>query len=142
LANRDQPHYGDSDPDNHGRHPKIRDARRSPSPNACGSQAFAKKIWQTPFPVWFRTPPNITNAVVWLKDFRLACRAGGVDGDLFIIQYLPVGYMGHGYLHRSYTRLLLSIRPETMMVEAHEAQANPPAWRTRHSKKYLETDSI
>jgi hypothetical protein len=29
-----------------------------------------------------------TNPVVWLKDFHLACRAGGADDDLFIIQYL------------------------------------------------------
>ena len=26
----------------------------------------------------------------WLKDFQLACRAGGVDDDHFIIQYLPI----------------------------------------------------
>jgi hypothetical protein len=24
------------------------------------------------------------------KDYRLACRAGGVDDDLFIIQFLPI----------------------------------------------------
>lgn len=70
-----------------------------------------------------RTSPysGDTNAAVWLKDFRLAYRAGGADDDLFIIQCLPVGYIGHGYLHRSYTRLLLSIGLETTMVEAHEA---------------------
>ena len=30
---------------------------------------------------------------MWLEDFRLACRAGGADDDLFIIQYLPL-YLG------------------------------------------------
>jgi hypothetical protein len=43
----------------------------------------------------FHAPPNIvkysedTNPAMWLEDFRLACRAGGADDDLFIIQYLP-----------------------------------------------------
>ena len=27
---------------------------------------------------------------MWFEDFRLACRAGGVDDDLFIMQYLPL----------------------------------------------------
>ena len=30
---------------------------------------------------------------IWLKDFRLVYRAGGVDDDYFIIQYLPI-YVG------------------------------------------------
>ena len=34
-----------------------------------------------------------TNPGIWLEDFRLAYRAGGVDDDHFIIQYLPI-YMG------------------------------------------------
>ena len=44
----------------------------------------------------FHVPPNIikysrdTNPTVWLEDFCLACRAGGADDDLFIIQYLPL----------------------------------------------------
>ena len=33
------------------------------------------------------------NLGIWLEDFQLACRAGGVDDDYFIIQYLPI-YMG------------------------------------------------
>ena len=33
------------------------------------------------------------NPGIWLEDFRLACRAGGVDDDHFIIQYLPI-YVG------------------------------------------------
>ena len=30
------------------------------------------------------------NLGIWLEDFRLICRAGGVDDDHFIIQYLPI----------------------------------------------------
>jgi hypothetical protein len=57
---------------------------------------FAKKIWQMSFPACFHVPLNIvkyfrdTNPAIWLEDFRLACRAGGADDDLFIIQYLPL----------------------------------------------------
>jgi hypothetical protein len=49
-----------------------------------------------PFSARFHAPPNIikysrdTNPTVWLEDFHLAYRAGGVDDDLFIIQYLPL----------------------------------------------------
>jgi hypothetical protein len=48
------------------------------------------------FPMHFRAPNNIikydgkTNPSVWLEDYRLTCRAGGVDSDLFIIQFLPI----------------------------------------------------
>jgi hypothetical protein len=40
--------------------------------------------------------PNIvkyfgdTNPTVWLEELSPACRAGGADFDLFIIQYLPL----------------------------------------------------
>jgi hypothetical protein len=30
-----------------------------------------------------------TNPNVWLEDYRHACRVGGADDDLFIIQFLP-----------------------------------------------------
>jgi hypothetical protein len=33
------------------------------------------------------------NPAVWLEDFRLAYRAGGVGDDYFIILYLPI-YVG------------------------------------------------
>jgi hypothetical protein len=52
-----------------------------------------------PFPSWFRAPPNIikysgdTNPAVWLEDFRLTCRAGRANDDVFIIQYLPLYLM-------------------------------------------------
>ena len=48
------------------------------------------------FPQRFRPPTNIAkytgemNPGIWLKDFWLACRARGVDDDLFIIQYPPI----------------------------------------------------
>jgi hypothetical protein len=47
-------------------------------------------------PKCFRVLNNVikyngkTNPSVWLEDYRLACRAGGVDDDLFIIQFLPI----------------------------------------------------
>ena len=55
-----------------------------------------KRIRQMPFLAWFHASPNIVkysrdaNPAVWLEDFRLAYQAGGVDDDLFIIQYLPL----------------------------------------------------
>jgi hypothetical protein len=30
------------------------------------------------------------NSSIWLEDYRLACRVGGVDDDMFIIQFLPI----------------------------------------------------
>jgi hypothetical protein len=48
------------------------------------------------FPKCFRTPSNVikydgkTNPSIWLEDYRHACRVGGVDNDLFIIQFLPI----------------------------------------------------
>jgi hypothetical protein len=31
-----------------------------------------------------------TNLGLWLKDYQLACQAGGTDGDAFIIRNLPL----------------------------------------------------
>jgi hypothetical protein len=31
-----------------------------------------------------------TNTDLWLEDYQLACRAGGVDNDYFIIRNLPL----------------------------------------------------
>jgi hypothetical protein len=48
------------------------------------------------FPKHFLAPNNIikydgkTNPIAWLKDYRLTCRAGVVDNDLFIIQFFPM----------------------------------------------------
>ena len=61
-----------------------------------GPQAFGHLIQKAPFPQRFRPPTNIvrytgeTNPGIWLEDFWLAYRAGGVDNDYFIIQYLPI----------------------------------------------------
>ena len=69
---------------------------QSPNPVGLGLQAFDRRIRRAPFPQRFRPPTNITkytretNPGIWLEDFRLACRAGGVDDDFFIIQYLPI----------------------------------------------------
>ena len=72
---------------------------RSPSPEGPGPRAFSRRIWRAPFPQCFRPPTNITkytgkiNPGIWLEDFWLACRAGGVDDDYFIIQCLLI-YVG------------------------------------------------
>jgi hypothetical protein len=48
------------------------------------------------FPPRYRPPANITkytretNPGLWLEHYRLACRAGGVDSDYFIIHNLPL----------------------------------------------------
>jgi hypothetical protein len=48
------------------------------------------------FPKHFWVPNNIikydskTNPSIWLEDYRLACRAGRADSDMFIIQVLPI----------------------------------------------------
>ena len=69
---------------------------RSPSPEGPGPLAFSRRIQRAPFLQHFRPPSNITkytgetNTGIWLEDFRLACRVGGVDDDYFIIQYLPI----------------------------------------------------
>ena len=49
-----------------------------------------------PFPPRYRPPTNIpkysreTNPELWLEDYRLACQAGGMDSDIFIIRNLPL----------------------------------------------------
>jgi hypothetical protein len=53
-------------------------------------------VCDTCFPKRFRVPNNIikydgkTNPGVWLEDYCLACMVGGVNDDLFIIQFLPI----------------------------------------------------
>ena len=65
---------------------------------------FSRRIRRAPFPQHFRPPANITkytgetNPGIWLEDFRLAYRAGGVDDDYFIIQYLPI-CVGDMFVH-------------------------------------------
>ena len=76
----------------HGRWPDD----RSPSPEGLGPWAFGRRIWRASFPQRFQPPTNIakyteeTNPGIWLEDFWLVYRAGGVDDGLFFIQYLPI----------------------------------------------------
>jgi hypothetical protein len=48
------------------------------------------------FPRCFQALGNIVkydgkiNLIIWLEDYCLACRVGGANGDLFIIQLLPI----------------------------------------------------
>jgi hypothetical protein len=61
------------------------------NPKGLGSKVFRSNVCDTCFPKHFRTPNYIvkydgeTNLSVWLEDYHLACRAGGVDDDLFIM---------------------------------------------------------
>jgi hypothetical protein len=48
---------------------------------------FLKHFWE---PSNFVKHDSKTNPSVWLEDYRLACRAGRVDDDLFFIQFLPI----------------------------------------------------
>jgi hypothetical protein len=56
-----------------------------------GHKAFRSNVHDACFPKHFWVPNNIvkyddrTNPSIWLEDYRLACRAGGADDDLFII---------------------------------------------------------
>ena len=60
------------------------------------AQAFDRHIVNAAFPPRYRPPTNIpkysgeTNPELWLKDYRLACQAGGADNDDFIIHNLPL----------------------------------------------------
>ena len=69
---------------------------RSLSPGLLGPQAFGRHILNTAFPLRYRPPTNIpkysgeTNPRLWLKDYRLACQAGGASDDNFIIHNLPL----------------------------------------------------
>jgi hypothetical protein len=78
------------------------------------TKAFRSNVCDTQLPKCFRVLNNVikyngkTNPSVWLEDYRLACRAGGVDDDLFIIQFLPI------YLADS-TRVGLEHLPRNMI---------------------------
>jgi hypothetical protein len=64
------------------------------NPEGPGSKAFRSTVWDTRFLRRFRALNNIikydneTNPSVLLEDYYLTCRAGGVDDDLFNIQFL------------------------------------------------------
>jgi hypothetical protein len=44
----------------------------------------------------FWAPSNVikydgkTNTSIWLENYRFACKEGGVDDDLFFIEFLPI----------------------------------------------------
>ena len=69
---------------------------QSPSPGLSGPQAFGRHILNVAFPPRYRPPTNIpkysreTNPELWLKDYQLACQAGGANNDDFIIRNLPL----------------------------------------------------
>ena len=69
---------------------------RSSSPGLPGPQAFSRHVLNAAFPLRYRPPTNIpkysgeTNPGLWLKDYRLACQAGGASDDDFIIHNLPL----------------------------------------------------
>jgi hypothetical protein len=75
-----------------------RDNRKahSLSPEGSGPKAFGSAVRDARFPSRFCVPGNIvkydvkTNPSIWLEDYRLACRVGGVNDDLFIIKFLPL----------------------------------------------------
>jgi hypothetical protein len=69
-------------------------------------KAFGCKVRNACFPKCFWAPNNIvkydgkTNPNVWLVDYRLTCRVGGEDSDMFIIRLLPIylADMSRGWL--------------------------------------------
>jgi hypothetical protein len=80
--------------ENHARNPRY--YGRSFSPEGPGPKAFGSNMHEIGFLKCFRVLNNVikydgkTNPNVWMEDYRLACRACGVDDDLFIIQFLPI----------------------------------------------------
>ena len=66
----------------------------SMSPDPPGPRTFTRVIRRAHLPQRFRPPENVlkytgeTNPGMWLEDYQLACRAGGVNDDLFVIQTL------------------------------------------------------
>jgi hypothetical protein len=61
-----------------------------------GSKAFGSTVRDARFLRHFCVPSNIvkydgkTYPSIWLEDYCLACKAGRVDDDLFIIQFHPI----------------------------------------------------
>jgi hypothetical protein len=66
------------------------------SPEGLGPKAFGNNVHDACFPRCFRASNNIikydgrTNPSIFLEDYRLTCRVGGADDDIFIIQFLPI----------------------------------------------------
>jgi hypothetical protein len=71
-------------------------------------------VHDTRFPKYFQASSNVvkyndkTNPSIWPKDYHIACKVGGADDDMFIIQLLPI------YLANS-TRAWLDHLPKNMI---------------------------
>lgn len=57
---------------------------RSPNPDPPGPRVFGSHIRSITKYAWEMNPG------LWLEDYRLVCRAGGVDSDYFITCNLPL----------------------------------------------------
>jgi hypothetical protein len=64
---------------------------RNLGPKGPGPKAFGGTVRDAHFLRHFRAPGNVfkydgkTNPIVWLEDYRLACRVGRANDNLFII---------------------------------------------------------
>jgi hypothetical protein len=91
ASHRYNPHRGDSY--NSGEDRSQSPPLPSPLP---GPRVFSRHILSTHIPARYRLSTNVqkyareTNPGLWLEDYRLACQAGGVDNDAFIIHNLPL----------------------------------------------------
>jgi hypothetical protein len=105
--------------------------QRSLSPEGPGPKVFGGNVWYACFPKCFRVVNNVvkyngkTNPSVWLEDYRLTCREGGVEDGLFIIQFLPVylanttrAWLDH-LLRNCHTRFLRP-KPDAHRMYAHD----------------------
>jgi hypothetical protein len=98
-GNHDYHSRRDDDRGRRRSHDSDDDRERSWSPSQRGPRAFGRSIRDEKFPSRFRALTNVprydedTNLSVWLEDYRLACHAGGVTDDLFVINNFPL-YLG------------------------------------------------
>jgi hypothetical protein len=66
------------------------------SPKGPGLEASGRDVCDAHFPKSFLALGNVikyddkTNSSVWLEEYRLTCREGGMNEDLFIIQFIPM----------------------------------------------------
>jgi hypothetical protein len=70
--------------------------RGKPQPRGARAQGVPENVHDVCFQKRCRAPNNTvkydgkTNPNIWIEDYCLACRAGGADDDLFIIQFIPI----------------------------------------------------
>jgi hypothetical protein len=78
----------------HGGHDDCKG--HSLSPKGPSPKAFGSVVCDACFPRRFSAPGYVvkyngkTNPSDWLEDYHLSCRVGGVNDDLFLIQFLPL----------------------------------------------------